>query len=267
MKAPRRQSAAAHSTPVAHPAPCRRGKSPGESRRLQRLADHITERPCPSASGIVRRPMRQAAGRLDCHPSVGLAPHAPTPQRDGLVSRRDACGCIDGFADAPDDVLRAVVVFMQGRGAARRAAKRVAPRVTGIPRERPRRRRGASACTRTTLRSPRASRANTRDLTPSGSAGRCGRSRSGLAADEEPARSLRPRLARAGAEIVISRRHIRRHGWPEALETLLHEMVHQWQDERRHPIDHGSGLSGEGARGRHPAARSPAHCDDGDSTP
>lgn len=40
-------------------------------------------------------------------------------------------------------------------------------------------------------------------------------------------------------EIAISWRHIRRHGWGEALSTLLHEMVHQWQDENGHPIDHG----------------------------
>jgi len=44
---------------------------------------------------------------------------------------------------------------------------------------------------------------------------------------------------REGAEIAISRRHLRRHGWSEALETLLHEMVHQWQDESGLPIDHG----------------------------
>lgn len=42
------------------------------------------------------------------------------------------------------------------------------------------------------------------------------------------------------AEIAISRAHIQRHGWEEALHTLLHEMVHQWQDEHGHPIDHGS---------------------------
>ena len=42
-----------------------------------------------------------------------------------------------------------------------------------------------------------------------------------------------------GAEIAISRRHLRRHGWEEALQTLLHEMVHQWQDETGLPIDHG----------------------------
>jgi hypothetical protein len=41
------------------------------------------------------------------------------------------------------------------------------------------------------------------------------------------------------AEIVIGRRHIRRHGWAEALHTLLHEMVHQWQDESGLPVDHG----------------------------
>jgi hypothetical protein len=42
------------------------------------------------------------------------------------------------------------------------------------------------------------------------------------------------------AEIAISRRHLRNHGWDEALHTLLHEMVHQWQDECGLPIDHGS---------------------------
>ncbi len=45
-----------------------------------------------------------------------------------------------------------------------------------------------------------------------------------------------------GAEIAISRRHIRRHGWREAVDTLLHEMVHQWQEENGHPIDHGPGF-------------------------
>jgi len=44
----------------------------------------------------------------------------------------------------------------------------------------------------------------------------------------------------AGREIVLSRRHIRRDGWTEALHTLLHEMVHQWQDEQGLPVDHGS---------------------------
>jgi SprT-like family protein len=43
-----------------------------------------------------------------------------------------------------------------------------------------------------------------------------------------------------GPEIVLSRRHIRRDGWEEALHTLLHEMVHQWQDEQGFAVDHGA---------------------------
>src|ERR1700687_5102139 len=41
-------------------------------------------------------------------------------------------------------------------------------------------------------------------------------------------------------EIVLSRRHIRRDGWDEALHTLLHEMVHQWQEEQGLGLDHGT---------------------------
>ena len=43
----------------------------------------------------------------------------------------------------------------------------------------------------------------------------------------------------APAEIVIARRHIRRDRWAAVLDTLLHEMVHQWQAETGRPIDHG----------------------------
>jgi hypothetical protein len=44
------------------------------------------------------------------------------------------------------------------------------------------------------------------------------------------------------AEIVISRYHVRRHGLDEAVRTLLHEMVHQWQDEQGMKLDHGPGF-------------------------
>ncbi|HWZ57622.1 MAG TPA: SprT-like domain-containing protein, partial [Gemmatimonadaceae bacterium] len=66
------------------------------------------------------------------------------------------------------------------------------------------------------------------------------------------------RLAAAGTdpEIVISRRHLRRHGWDEAVATLLHEMVHQWQDESGLPVDHGPGFRAKArAVGVTPAAR------------
>jgi hypothetical protein len=32
---------------------------------------------------------------------------------------------------------------------------------------------------------------------------------------------------------------VRRHRWEEVVHTLVHEMVHQWQDETGLPIDHG----------------------------
>lgn len=40
-------------------------------------------------------------------------------------------------------------------------------------------------------------------------------------------------------EIAIARRHLRRDGWLEVAHTLLHEMVHQWQEETGCPPDHG----------------------------
>jgi hypothetical protein len=43
----------------------------------------------------------------------------------------------------------------------------------------------------------------------------------------------------AQAEIAVSQRHVKRHGFEQALQTLLHEMVHQWQDETKRPLGHG----------------------------
>jgi chemotaxis protein histidine kinase CheA len=48
-----------------------------------------------------------------------------------------------------------------------------------------------------------------------------------------------PGVEGGGAEIAVSARHIRRDGFASAVDTLLHEMVHQWQHENGHPIDHG----------------------------
>ncbi|HEY2164427.1 MAG TPA: SprT-like domain-containing protein [Gemmatimonadaceae bacterium] len=47
------------------------------------------------------------------------------------------------------------------------------------------------------------------------------------------------RKADVAGEIAISWRHVRRHRWEEVVHTLIHEMVHQWQDETGLPIDHG----------------------------
>jgi hypothetical protein len=48
-----------------------------------------------------------------------------------------------------------------------------------------------------------------------------------------------PGIEGGGPEIALSARHIRRDGFASAVETLLHEMVHQWQHESGLPIDHG----------------------------
>jgi len=40
-------------------------------------------------------------------------------------------------------------------------------------------------------------------------------------------------------EITLSRGHIDRHGWAEASHTLLHEMIHLWQHQNGHTVDHG----------------------------
>ena len=85
-----------------------------------------------------------------------------------------------------------------------------------------------------------------------------GRMRSRLGQYSAPSASGEP------AEIAISRAHIRRHGPAEALHTLLHEMVHQWQAERGQEIDHGRmfrakaceiGIAPRARRELRPAAR------------
>ena len=40
--------------------------------------------------------------------------------------------------------------------------------------------------------------------------------------------------------ITLSRRHLKRDGWGAVTETLVHEMIHQWQAETGRPVDHGS---------------------------
>ncbi len=60
------------------------------------------------------------------------------------------------------------------------------------------------------------------------------------------------------AMIMISRGHLRRDGWAEVFQTLLHEMVHQWQAENGHQADHGPQFRAKArAVGAVPRARRP----------
>jgi hypothetical protein len=148
----------------------------------------------------------------------------------------------EGYLSAPEDVHRAIVAFVEGRT---RAERRVAQR------------RIVSFRIETPAGSPKTpsrrehTRPEDRPL-----ADKLTQWHTKLNADHfggalkaipvRVSRRMRSRLghysaanATDGGEIAISWRHLRRHGWDEALHTLLHEMVHQWQDESGHPLDHG----------------------------
>ncbi|MEO8337542.1 MAG: SprT-like domain-containing protein [bacterium] len=145
----------------------------------------------------------------------------------------------EGYLAAPEAVLRAIVAFVEGRTRAdRRAAQRIIvthPIATKPPTMRRERTHTDDAGMVEQLTEWHA-RYNTRHFL-------------GLLkpVTMRVSRRMKSRLghysaAASGdlAEIAISRTHVRRHGWPEALHTLLHEMVHQWQDETGRTIDHGS---------------------------
>ncbi|MEP6618597.1 MAG: SprT-like domain-containing protein [bacterium] len=161
----------------------------------------------------------------------------------------------EGYLLAPEVVLRAIVAFVEGRTKAdRRAAQRVIvehPIVSTKPRGRRELTHDDDVEIAEQLQGWHA-RYNTRHFD--------GRLK---AVAIRVSRRMKSRLGHytAGsggddAEIAISRAHVKKHGWPEALHTLLHEMVHQWQDESRLIIDHGSNFRAKArAVGIEPYAR------------
>ncbi|MFN9455726.1 MAG: SprT-like domain-containing protein [Gemmatimonadota bacterium] len=145
-----------------------------------------------------------------------------------------------GYCRAPAEVWAALVRFVEGRTRAERAAGRAALLAWPLPADAPvRRRRLASTHPDDAAAQARLAAEHAR----------LNADRFGGALATIPVHLSR-RLARrlghyapagdgAPAEIVIARRHLRRHGWAAALETLLHEMVHQWQAETGRSLDHG----------------------------
>ncbi|MEO5579987.1 MAG: SprT-like domain-containing protein [Gemmatimonadaceae bacterium] len=148
------------------------------------------------------------------------------------------------YLDAPDAVLRAIVVFIRGRTKAERAAARRELLAYKLP-------RGPDASPAESRSRERTHRDDERWAVALAHRHAAFNSEKfGGELRSIPIRISRRMKSRLGhytwrgaggecAEIVISRRHIRRHGWDEAFHTLLHEMVHQWQDERGHAVDHG----------------------------
>jgi hypothetical protein len=146
----------------------------------------------------------------------------------------------EGYLGAPAAVFQAIVTFVEGRTRAeRRAAQRVIvayPIRVARPAARRERTHAEDLGIAEQLKTWHA-RYNTRHFH--------GRLRE---IDIRVSRRMKSRLGHYTAttpggevaEIAISRAHLRKHGWPETLHTLLHEMVHQWQDETSRTIDHGA---------------------------
>jgi hypothetical protein len=188
-------------------------------------------------------PPRDAAGLLSALRGLGLRSIRScrlTANRNVMVSFGGGeLRVHEGYLDAPPDVLRAIVAFVEGRTRAeRRDAQRT---IVGYPIRTPKppARRERTRPEDEPLAAELAEwhhRYNERHFG--------GRLRP---AAIRVSRRMRSRLghytaATPGepAEIAISLAHLRKHGWDEALHTLLHEMVHQWQDEVGHTIDHGA---------------------------
>ena len=181
----------------------------------------------------------------------------------------------ESYADAPDDVLNAIVVFFtKRRSPASRTAKRT---ILTYSRsfwkgdgegEGARRRRERKNLPEDTALAERLAAAHAemnrrlfngslRELKPFVS--RQMRSRLGhYAPAPKGVAGMVEGIGAVGVgEIAISRRHIRRDGWKRALDTLLHEMVHQWQDENSLPVNHGPDFRRKAREvGTAPAARS-----------
>jgi hypothetical protein len=165
-----------------------------------------------------------------------------TNQTVMLSLRRRVLRIHRGYAFAPDEILRAVVRFLNPRvpRILRRAAEReflafpVHVYAPPSPRRRERARQGD-------IRLLHRLRELWTQLNAEFFGGSLSRipvrissrmkSRLGeLSVDPE---SGRPQ------EISIGRRHLLRHPWSEVEHTLLHEMVHQWQAESGLRVDHG----------------------------
>ncbi|MDB4877996.1 MAG: protein of unknown function SprT [Gemmatimonadetes bacterium] len=165
-----------------------------------------------------------------------------TRNRNVMVSFRGSeLRVHEGYLSAPAEVHRAIVAFVEGRTRAdRRAAQqRIVSHGVETPREPSRREKTRPEDEPLAAKFVEWHR-------------RLNAEHFGGTLKDVPvrvSRRMQSRLghysaasATVGGEIAISWRHLRRHGWDEALHTLLHEMVHQWQDETGLPLDHGRGF-------------------------
>jgi len=184
-----------------------------------------------------------------------------TSNRTTMVSfRADRLRVHSAFDAAPTDVLQAVVQFVNGRGAVRRRARRTlsafeVPHGAASPAAVRRRPASHPADAPLVARLVAAHEQLNRERFD-GALG---------AVAIRISRRMRSRLGHyspggvLAPEIAIGRRHVRRDGWASVLDTLAHEMVHQWQHETARPIAHDRDFRQKArAIGIEPHAKRPA---------
>ena len=147
----------------------------------------------------------------------------------------------EGYADAPEPVLRAIVTFAMARTKAVRSVAKDAILAHDVERAPAvRRAEPAKPGDIAIIAQLREAHRGLNEQWFSGSLTPLPIRLSGRMATRlghfDPGSRFTP------SEIVMSRTHIVKHGWREAMQTLLHEMVHQWQRETGEPLDHGSGF-------------------------
>jgi len=165
-----------------------------------------------------------------------------------------------GYLAAPDDVLGAIVRFVEGRTRCERNAARKHLLSFPIAME-PRARRREESHPDDRAAEERLTRSHAElNARHFGGSLRPVRVRISRRMRSRLGHYVRATTAGDTAEIAIGLRHLRRHGWAEALDTLLHEMVHQWQDETGLPLDHGRAFRAKArSLGLSPTATRRAH--------
>jgi hypothetical protein len=209
---------------------------------LRALLSRLTSRGDPGQLELSLDRTGGMLARLNALGLRGISELSLTTNRSVYVSWRGReLRVHEAFVEAPDDVAQAIVSFVHGRGATRRVARKVILEYP-VPRGAPR------------VRRPERVHPDDRPLCDrlAQEHARLNAERFGGALRAIKVRVSRRLRARLGhyalgashgtAEIVISRRHVRRDGWDEAVGTLLHEMVHQWQEESGLPVDHRQGF-------------------------
>jgi hypothetical protein len=222
---------------LALPAPASPSPPPADLRPAP-LPEAGANPPAPADAPI---PVNGFLGRLRDLGLRGIRRCTLTANRSTVVSfRGDGLRVHRAFVGAPEGVLQAIVRFVNGRGAVRRQARR-ALLAFEIPRgpsgSRPTRRRRPSSHPDDVHLVTRLSEAH-QQLNRQHFAASLGE------VAIRVSRRMRSRLGHyspGGAtapEIAIARRHLRRDGWASVLDTLAHEMVHQWQHETARPLAH-----------------------------